>query len=158
MISLLMVLSMLMGMGITTTAQEIYKEAERCDDIVLPENKDDKGEYFRFDTSKQRMDKNGNFSFSYENTMTSDLFKPKDSSITIYATATTNTTKKGYSIGVYRYSDDKLMGSFVKYTADGGNWKHTWTGLNTNETYYLYFSQDSGVGKVTGSGKINYIQ
>lgn len=90
--------------------------------------------------------------------MTSDTFKPKDSSITIYATATTNTVKNIYFIGVYRYSDDALMGSFIKYTADGGNWKHTWTGLDTNEKYYLYFSQDLGVGKVTGSGKIKYIQ
>ena len=158
MLSLLMVLSMLVGMEMTVSAQENYEEAERCDDIELPENKNNEGEYFKLDNSDKRIDQDGNFSFSYENTMTSDTFKPKDSSITIYATATTNTVKNTYFIGVYRYSDDALMGSFIKYTADGGNWKHTWTGLDTNEKYYLYFSQDLGVGKVTGSGKIKYIQ
>ena len=39
MLSLLMVLSMLVGMEMTVSAQENYEEAERCDDIELPENK-----------------------------------------------------------------------------------------------------------------------
>lgn len=105
------------------------------------------------------MGSDGSFSFSYNFTMSSDLFKPKNSSITVYSTATSSTSDKEYDILLYKFSDDKKVGSTAVYTANGTTQKFTWTGLDTNTTYYLYFSKPlSNGGKITGSGRIDYSQ
>lgn len=133
-----------------------YDVAIKCD-YELPENSDSSSEYFRFENPLQRMDSNGNFIFSFSWAMYSDYFKPKNSSITVYVTAT-STSNKNYAIYLHEVSSDKQIGG-ADFVADGNEQSCTFTGLDTDSYYYLSFTKPIfSDATITGSGRICYIK
>lgn len=127
----------------------------------LDENTDDSSEYFRFANPNSRIDSNGNFTFSFKWEMDSSYFKPKNSSITVYAKATSSTSNEKYYITLYKYnsSGDDTKVKRIKYTANGTNQSYTFTGLNTSSSYYLRFTKPlTSSAKITGSGRIASIK
>ena len=90
--------------------------------------------------------------------MYSQYFKPKASSIKVYMKATSSTSDKKYYINLYKDGSDSSLGS-VTYTADGTSQYYEFTGLDTNSSYYLYFSKPLfSNATITGTGHINHIQ
>ena len=124
--------------------------------IDLPENTDSSKNYFRF-AEPQRMDANGNFTFSFSWKMSSVSFKPASSSIKVYSKATSSTSNKTYYIGVRKIGESSYTP--VRYTANNTNLYYEFTGLDTNSYYCLEFSKPLTSGAtITGSGSINSIQ
>lgn len=153
---------MVMGTCITTFAAEkeiiVYEEAIPSFDVKLPQNTDDNGEYVRFSNSLKRIGSDGTFSFSFSMAMDSSTFTPANSTINVYAKATSSSeTQKTFSILLYRWDDDQLVGKAKTFTANDVEQYCTWSGLDTNTKYYLYFSKPSG-GKITGTGYIKSIK
>lgn len=149
--------------GVTNTSVYASNEKEYDDtatvcDMELGENTDNSGECFRFITNpNSRMESDGSFTFSYSWKMQSDYFKPANSSIKVYATATSSTSNKTYYISLYKYNssgDDKLVDK-IKYTADGTSQYYQFTGLSTSSEYYLYFTLPlTSSAQITGTGKV----
>lgn len=124
----------------------------------LPENEDSSCQYFAFDENTQKIDSNGNFTFSFSWAMSSTTFKPAASKIRVYASATSSTSNKTYYITLKRFSDDASMG-YGTYTANGTSQYIEFSGLDLYTSYYLYFSKPIISGAtITGSGSVNYIQ
>ena len=139
-------------------AEDIIEQVATECDLILPENNDSSKEYINFVDSDEKMDSQGNFTFSYSYLLQSDPFKPSFSTIWVYASATSSTNNKTYYIKVKRFSDDAIVGS-ATYTANGQTGSASFGGLDTNTTYYLEFTLPIfSNATITGSGKINYIQ
>lgn len=133
--------------------------AIQCNEI-LPENTDSSTEYFRFtkQNPNARMEDDGSFTFSFSWAMESQVFKPAASSIKVYATATTTSSDKTYSIYLYKSGEEDPVKK-VSYKANGTSQYYEFTGLDTNSYYYLYFTKSAfNSGTVTGSGRIESIQ
>lgn len=103
----------------------------------------------------------GSFTFSFSNAMPSDSFKPRSSSITVTAKATSsNTSYNKYTITLYKYGtgDDIRIGE-ASYTADGKSYSHTFKNLDESASYYLYFTKLLLIDMtITGSGQVSPIQ
>ena len=161
--SMVMVAIMTLSIGINAKAVESRVNFEKKMDVAkecdyyLRKNNDSSSEYFRF-SPLTRMSSSGNFSFSYKREMDSDSFKPTDSTMRVYATATSSTNNQTYYISLFKSSDDSLVKS-VTYTANGSSQYYDFTGLSTSTSYYLHFSKPlSSSATITGSGQINSIQ
>ena len=159
--ALMTIIMLVLSMNTSVFAAESdaeYDDVAISCDYELPENNDSSSEYFRFDNPNQRMDANGNFSFSYKMIMYSDTFTPASSSIKVYATAKSSTSDKTYYIMLYKYEDDTFIKS-VSYKADGTSQVYEFTDLDTSKDYYLAFSKPlSSSATITGSGRIEYIK
>lgn len=151
---------LMLGSSITVFAADDrvqYATATECE-YELPENTDNSSDYFNFVNLKKRMDSNGYFTFSYSWAMYSQHFKPKASSIKVYMKATSSASDKKYYINLYKDGSDSSLGS-VTYTADGTSQYYKFTALDTNSSYYLYFSKPLfSNATITGTGHINHIQ
>lgn len=125
-------------------------------DEYLEPNYDDSHEYFQFNESLQRLDSNGDFTFSFKDRMTSDYFYPTSSTITVTVNAKSNNSEgKSFSVYVCKASDDSRVKG-ASYTANETSQKGTFSRLDTNTIYYLEFTRPffqnatiSGSGKVT---------
>ena len=114
-----------------------YDVAIKCD-YELSENNDSSSEYFRFDNPLQRMDSNGNFTFSFKSIMNSDSFKPKTSSIKVYITAT-STSDKAFYVYLFKVNPDSDYDTMIKkveYTANGQSQYYEFKDLDTKSKYY----------------------
>ena len=163
MLSVVLVLAMLFTTNLTAFASEKveYDDVAVASDMNLDENTDDSSEYFRFANPNSRIDSNGNFTFSFKREMDSSYFKPKNSSITVYAKATSSTSNKNYYIALYKYNSpgDDIMIKRIKYTANGNNQSYTFTGLSTSSDYCLRFTKPlTSSATITGSGRIASIK
>ena len=133
--------------------------ASVCDDeIELPLNTDSSCQYFQFENDGQRMDSQGNFTFSFSWAMQSTSFKPFATTITIRATATSSNNNKTYYIGVKEVATGNSLG-YATYTANGQQQDFQFSGLDLNTSYYLYFSKPIlSNATITGSGRVMNIQ
>ena len=149
--------------GVKDSGSDSYSslyDVATSSDVKLEKNTDSSHQYFVFDESGQKMDSNGNFTFSFSWSMDSASFKPASSSITLYARATCTSTVKSYNIDLYRIdgTDDTLVKA-VSFTANDTSQQYTFTGLDTSERYFLRFTKPFwNAGTVTGSGQITPIQ
>ncbi len=133
------------------------EEATECD-YYLPTNTDSSSEYFCFNEEGQRINSDGSFTFSFSWALQSSYFKPANSTIRIYATATSDTNNKTYYINLYKDGESNPVKT-VKYTANGVSQYADFSGLDTNSYYYMYFRIPlNSTATITGSGQINYIQ
>lgn len=156
-------MSAMLVFSVNTTVFAAENDAEpndiaiRCD-YELAENDDSSSEYFRFGNPNQRMDDEGNFSFSFSWEVNSDIFKPASSSIKVYATATSSSSDQTYYISLYEAGNDTFVKS-AKFKADGTSQFYEFTDLDTNSYYYLSGTKPLfSTGTITGSGRIEYIQ
>jgi hypothetical protein len=162
--SMFMVAIMTLSIGFNVFAAELDKGsgmkmgvAKECS-YYLPQNSESSSEYFRFSNLFTRMNSNGSFTFSFMREMDSDSFKPKNSTMRVYATATSSNSNQTYYISLFKSSDNSLVQS-VTYTANGNSQYYDFTGLSTSTRYYLHFSKPiSSTATITGSGQINSIQ
>lgn len=136
-----------------------FEEAVVCEDY-LPENTNSSSEYFSFTKSMLRMDSKGNFTFSFSNRLESDTFKPKNSTITVKAKATSSTDDQKYYISLYKVGkteDEYVKGATFK--ADGTAQRFEFSSLDTGSKYFLVFTKPiTSNGTITGSGSVNYIK
>ena len=133
------------------------EEATECD-YYLPANTDSSSQYFYFNEEGQRINSDGSFTFSFSWALQSSYFRPANSTIRIYATATSDTNDKTYYINLYKDGESNPVKT-VKYTANGVSQYADFTGLDTNSYYYMYFRIPlTSSATITGSGQINYIQ
>lgn len=163
MLSVVLVLAMLFTTNLTAFASEKveYDDVAVASDVNLDENTDDSSEYFRFANPNSRIDSNGNFTFSFKWKLESSYFKPANSSITVYAKATSSTSNEKYYISLYKYnsSGDDTLVKKIKYTANGTNQSYKFTGLSTSKSYRLIFSKPfTSNSTITGSGRIASIK
>ena len=146
---------------VNSSPDTVYDVAVDCD-YELPENNmdiDPSIQYFAFNGAQgNRINGDGSFTFQFSNEMPSTSFKPADTSIRVYATATSSTNNKTYYIGLYETGQTTPI-KVVTYTANGNSQYGEFTGLSTNTYYHLYFSKPIySAATITGSGQINYIQ
>lgn len=167
--ALIIAAGMVMGMNCTAFAdgREIvedtsskttsYGVAEECD-YYIPKNIDDSSQYFRFESMGQRMDSNGYFTFSFSHSLKSSSFRPAQSTICVYASATSSTSNKTYYISLYKSGQSNAI-STITYTANGTTEYHYFTGLSTSTSYYLKFTLPIlSNATITGSGRVATIQ
>lgn len=115
-------------------------QAKECDtESDMPINEDSSCQYFLFVDDGQKMDGNGNFTFSFSWAMESTSFKPAGSSIDVYAAATSSNSDTTYYIGVKEVGGSSL--GYYSYTANGSQQYGGFSGLNPNKWYVLYFSK-----------------
>lgn len=128
-------------------------------DEFLEPNYDDSHEYFKFANTMQRMDGNGNFTFSFKDRMTSDYFYPTSSTIKVTISAkSSNTDGKSFSVYVCKaYDDSRVKG--VNFTANETSQTGTFSNLDTSTLYYLEFTRPLFQNaKITGSGTVTPIK
>lgn len=132
--------------------------ATECDaECDLPINNDSSSQFFAFVDDGQKMDANGNFIFSFSWAMESTSFRPSASSIDVYATATTSNNNKTYYIGLKEVGGSSL--GYHSYTANGTQQQGSFSGLDSNKWYVLYFSKPAtSSATITGSGHVDYIR
>lgn len=114
-------------------------------------------DFFIFcEPSGERIDSNGYFTFSFGYAMSSSLFRPTSSTITIYISATSTNSNQDYTVSVYKEDDSFVCSQPLK--ANGNAQSFQVSGLNTSSRYYLYFSKPITSGNViSGSGHISNI-
>jgi len=106
----------------------------------------------------QRIDSNGYFTFSFAYSLNSSSFRPVDTTIRVYASATSSTNNKTYYISLYKSGQNSLVKK-ATFTANGGSQYYDFTGLSTSLSYYLKFTKSSSsTTTITGSGQVEYIQ
>jgi hypothetical protein len=96
-----------------------YGVSTECD-YYLPENTDDLSQYFKFGGMGQRIDSNGYFTFSFAYSLNSSSFRPVDTTIRVYASATSSTNNKTYYISLYKSGQNSLVKK-AAFTANGGS-------------------------------------
>ena len=157
--ALVMAVGMVMGMSCTAFAES--REMEKglsFYQYYLPENTDDLSQYFKFGGMGQRIDSNGYFTFSFAYSLNSSSFRPVDTTIRVYASATSSTNNKTYYISLYKSGQNSLVKK-ATFTANGGSQYYDFTGLSTSLSYYLKFTKSSSsTTTITGSGQVEYIQ
>ncbi len=129
-------------------------------------------DFFRF-ISDTKIASNGDFEFSFRNSVTSNKFKPTNTSITVstivhlkaYDGTGPELTDPSRTIKVQLYRSglfNKLIGSYTA-AADDRNRIKTFSNLNTNKKYYLVLqSNDPTIGttnlRFEGTGHVSSIQ
>lgn len=167
--ALVIAVGMVMGMSCTAFAESremekglssesaSYGVSTECN-YYLPENTDDLSQYFKFGGMGQRIDSNGYFTFSFAYSLNSSSFRPVDTTIRVYASATSSTNNKTYYISLYKSGQNSLVKK-ATFTANGGSQYYDFTGLSTSLSYYLKFTKSSSsTTTITGSGQVEYIQ
>ena len=159
----MMVTILMFGTSTPVLAAEVIDSIDRhiateeCEYEPL-DNTNDSFDYSSFLIMNRRIDNKGYFTFSYSWAMYSEYFKPASSSIKVYMKATSSNSDKTYYINLYKMDSDSSLGS-VTYTANGKSQYYEFTGLDTNSSYYLYFSKPLfSNATITGTGHIKNIK